>query len=368
MRHSRITTLAVLLPALMVLPVDAAAQRWQLDLGGTRVKFDEAAALSSASIAPFIEWTGGIAYFSLGGSLAAFEGAQWATQGRADLSLLSPRLGSSPVRFELLGSSAGTYHSTEFRTAATRGEARLHMSSRRAGVWFGGVGATGWTSAAPGIARGGGPTVGLWGRDRDWTATAVFTPLQIEGFWYPELTGRASVSVGPVDLLGYGGWREGAAASNVPDATAWGGAVASIWLGRQAALVLSGGSYPSDLLQGLPDGRYLSAALRFSNRRPSVWTFKSPGRPVYAREGESGALRFKVAGASQVQVVGDWNGWEPVPMVRGSDGRWVLPVALQPGVYRFNLIVNGEQWIVPEGVVAVDDGFGGVTGLLIIPE
>jgi hypothetical protein len=41
-------------------------------------------------------------------------------------------------------------------------------------------------------------------------------------------------------------------------------------------------------------------------------------------------------------------------------------VALPPGVYRFNLIVDGERWIVPEGVTAVDDGYGGKTCLLVV--
>ena len=73
-------------------------------------------------------------------------------------------------------------------------------------------------------------------------------------------------------------------------------------------------------------------------------------------------------GAATVAVAGDWNGWEPAPLTRSPDGRWLLPRDLPAGVHRFNLLVDGERWIVPEGVPSVDDGFGGQVGLLVIAE
>ncbi len=65
--------------------------------------------------------------------------------------------------------------------------------------------------------------------------------------------------------------------------------------------------------------------------------------------------------------MGTWTGWQPVPLERAADGRWVIRVTLGPGTYRFNLVIDGERWIVPDGVAAVDDGFGGKTGLLVVP-
>jgi hypothetical protein len=76
---------------------------------------------------------------------------------------------------------------------------------------------------------------------------------------------------------------------------------------------------------------------------------------------------FRVEDVSRVEVAGDWNGWVAEPLVR-SGGRWVMPAPLAPGVYRFNLRVDGERWIVPEEVPSIDDGFGGRVGLLIISE
>ncbi len=95
---------------------------------------------------------------------------------------------------------------------------------------------------------------------------------------------------------------------------------------------------------------------------------KAQAPRAYDREREEGALLFRLPGAQRVEVVGDWTDWQPVPMRRLQDGRWTLDVTLPAGVHRFNLIVDGERWIVPAEVPSIDDGFGGETGLLIVTE
>ena len=88
---------------------------------------------------------------------------------------------------------------------------------------------------------------------------------------------------------------------------------------------------------------------------------------VYTNEQATrGNISFAVEAASRVEIAGDWNGWVSEPLTRDASGRWAIPPGLAPGVYRFNLRVDGERWIVPEDVPAVDDGFGGRVGLLIV--
>jgi hypothetical protein len=69
-----------------------------------------------------------------------------------------------------------------------------------------------------------------------------------------------------------------------------------------------------------------------------------------------------------VEIAGDWNDWQLEPLVRDASGDWPVPPGLGPGVYRFNLRVDGERWIVPEGVPEVEGGYGDRVGLLIISE
>jgi hypothetical protein len=345
----------------------AAAQRWQLDASGTRVRFDTVATLTSGSVGPFLEWQRGGAFTTLSGSVSGFERGDWAAQGRGDLSLLVDPLGPlSPLRLELVGAVAGTYHTRGFRTAATRGELRFHVSGRYVGVWAGSVAGTGWVSSGDALATAAGATTGVWGRYGPTRVGLSFVPLRIEGSWFPEVDLRGSSLAGPVEVAAYGGWRGSPAASGI-DASARGGGSATWWVTQNVALVLAGGSYSSDLLQGLPGGRFLAGGLRLATRRPLVLSVRPVAPPAYRREDGSGRLRFVVPGARRVEVVGDWTQWQPVPMERARDGAWVLNVALPSGVYRFNVILDGEQWAVPSGVASVDDGFGGQTGVFIVP-
>ncbi|HXI65747.1 MAG TPA: glycogen-binding domain-containing protein [Gemmatimonadales bacterium] len=345
----------------------AAAQRWQVDLAGNTVGYDTAGRITSVSIAPLIEWNKPTVYATLSGVLAAFEASQWTSQGHGDLSLLfAPARSLRLLRTEVVGSADASVHSSGYRTAGTRGEFRLHVAGGSAGLWIGGTAATGWTSSSTGIATAFGPTVGAWGRRGAWNATAVWTPFRLEGAWYQQGEGRVATSAGPVDVMGYVGWRLAPTVSRLPT-TSWGGGTVTVWFTSQAALVFGGGTYASDLLQGLPRGRYLSGAIRLSRGRPTVWAGPSAGRALYARDRGQAEFRFGVPGASRVDLAGDWTGWQPVPMQRTPDGRWLLRVSLAPGVHRFNLVVDGERWIVPEGVASIDDGFGGKISLLVVP-
>lgn len=344
-----------------------AAQRWQLDVAGNSVGYDTAGRVTSASFSPLLEWDQRALYATVSGALAAFEAGQWTSQGHGDLSLLfAPVRSFRLMRAELVGSADGSVHSSGYRTAGTRGELRLHVAGRSSGVWIGATAATGWTSAAAGISTALGPTAGAWARRGAWNATAAWSPYRLRGAWYQQLEGRVTGSFGPVELTGYAGWRGAPASSGLGNA-GWGGGTATVWVGRDVAVVVGGGSYASDLLQALPRGRYVSAGIRLSRHRPSVWAGSTAPRALYAAEGGAAALRFRVPKASRVAVVGDWTGWQAVALERAPDGMWVLEVRLPRGVHRFNLVVDGKRWIVPEEVAAVDDGFGGKIGLLVVP-
>ncbi len=361
--------LGAVFTAVLAVGQPAAAQRLQVDATGLRISFDTLPALTSATLSPSLEWQTSQWFISLNGGVAAFDDGDWSTQGRADLSLLLDPFGPlKPSRIELVGFAAGTYHASKFRTASTRAEVRSHLLGRTVGAWLGASGATGWSSTDGQLVTGAGPTAGVWVRYATARAAFVFSPQRIEGFWFPELNARASVVAGPFEAAGYAGWRGGAEGSNIPEATVWGGLTAALWVGKKLALQATAGSYPEDLLQALPSGTYLAAGVRIATARPAVPSIRPLGRPAYEKIDGFGLLRFRIPEAQRVDLVGDWTGWEPVPMARAPDGSWILRVQLQPGVYRFNLIVNGQTWIVPDGVVAIDDGYGSKTGLLIVPQ
>lgn len=65
-------------------------------------------------------------------------------------------------------------------------------------------------------------------------------------------------------------------------------------------------------------------------------------------------------------VMGDFNGWRPVAM--SPEGReWVARVRVQPGAYHYAFRLADGSTMVPAGVPSVDDGFGGRSGVLVVP-
>lgn len=91
--------------------------------------------------------------------------------------------------------------------------------------------------------------------------------------------------------------------------------------------------------------------------------------PVFSfRRGQSTTVLFHLEAkeASSVSVVGDFSGWEAIPMTK-QQGRWVAEVELSPGLYHFGFLVDGE-WFVPDHAPGrVDDEFGRTNATLIVP-
>ena len=45
---------------------------------------------------------------------------------------------------------------------------------------------------------------------------------------------------------------------------------------------------------------------------------------------------------------------------------WEGAFALPRGLYHFNLLVDGREWVVPKGVATVPDGLGGAVAVLLV--
>lgn len=69
--------------------------------------------------------------------------------------------------------------------------------------------------------------------------------------------------------------------------------------------------------------------------------------------------------AGEVVVLGDFSGWDPVPMER-RDGVWVTELEVEPGVHHFGFRVDGE-WFVPEDAPGrVPDDWGRTNATLVV--
>jgi hypothetical protein len=159
------------------------------------------------------------------------------------------------------------------------------------------------------------------------------------------------------------------------------------WLRPWLALVGSGGTYPIDPTQGFPGGRFISIAVRLGHgrrsgkeARDSDETLDPPAvsKPLASRAlvesfvvepVKPGFVTFKVRApaARRIDLNADFTGWAPLALTQ-ADGVWSVAVPLKSGTYQLNIRVDGDKWVVPPGLLAMKDEFGGSVGLLIIDE
>jgi len=355
-------------PAVLLAPTSARAQstRLEVDLAATRITYDTLAPLNAPSVAGLSEWQRSRLFARVSASVTGFQDAGWTLQGSGDVAgWLSPFGPMSPFHLELGGTLGAGRHSSGFDSYLTRADARLHARAGSLGAWAGASVALARNSFDSGAVRGFVPNAGAWAQTGSVRATLTFLHTSVSGEAYPEADIALTFSHGAADVSLYGGVRGSPIAGEPVER--WAGVSGVYWVTGSAGVLVSGGTYSPELLQGLPGGEFISIGLRLTPRRVRPIPITAAAPIVYtADEARSGTIAFTVEGATRVDILGDWNGWVGQPLARDATGRWVLPPGVPPGVHRFNLRVDGDRWIVPEGVPSVDDGFGGRAGLLVV--
>lgn len=365
------TLLALLVLAVTVGggPVVGQEPRLQLDLSASRIRYDTLSTLDAPSAVGLMEWQTPSVLGRVSGGLTGFRGSGWSAQGRGDLAgWLAPLESSSAFRLELSGAASGSRHSSGFEALLARMDARAHFAARAAGA-YGGVG---WAAAKSSFdteaVKAVVPAIGVWGQAGGIRATAQYLHTRVGDIAYPEASAVLVSTRGPMDVTVFGGLRRSSLDTSAFD-DEWLGASLTYWFDPRAAVVFGGGRYPSDVLQGLPGGDFFSVGLRLTGRRNRPIPAMAEAPLVYSAAAvRDEGITLRVPGAQRVEIAGDWNGWQLVELERVGADRWRVPTRLEPGVYRFNLKVDGERWTVPEGVPEVDGGYGDRVGLLIISD
>jgi len=75
-------------------------------------------------------------------------------------------------------------------------------------------------------------------------------------------------------------------------------------------------------------------------------------------------VRFPDACGARVAIAGNWNAWTPARLHGLGQDVWEAVLRLAPGTYYFNLVVDGQEWVVPAGVATIPDGMGGLIAVL----
>jgi hypothetical protein len=172
-----------------------------------------------------------------------------------------------------------------------------------------------------------------------------------------------------------GGHRIGDSYDVTPESREWANGQAAVWITNKLAAVAGGGREPAQPTRGLPARSYASLGMMLA-----YWPIPRGVVPVetpaslikmfeFRPAGES-LQRFtaRIGGVETVEIMGDFTGWEPVPLVRRGRDHWELLLPMAPGIHQINLRIDGGQWFAPPGMPTLRDGFNGEVGVLVIKQ
>jgi Glycogen recognition site of AMP-activated protein kinase len=323
------------------------------------VRYEGGAGFSSASLAPALRYTAPTFVADGSGSIASLPGGVWASQGRLALWGATPPLGRG-LRLSADGILAGTTRSDGGWTSAAHGLGELVWSAPTWGIGVGAGPSAGWiandTSVTALHTR-----VRLWWQPSGATGGGNWQlfvePTRFGGAWFTDASAGVTLERGPAVL-----WLGAAMRlSSAYGSTGAGSTFLQLYVAPSVSLELGGGSYLRDPYQGLPRGGFLTLGVRFHGSPRPAWAAVPKWSPLVPQaRGDSLVVRFRFRDAHSVAIAGDWNAWQTIPLRPVGVDVWEGSLGLARGLHHFNLLVDGTDWVVPNGVATVPDGFGGM--------
>ena len=127
------------------------------------------------------------------------------------------------------------------------------------------------------------------------------------------------------------------------------------------------GRYPQNLV-GFTDGTYLTFGTRIGITGGARHSAPSdPPVRIVPLENNRVRLKLKFADdAERLEIAGVWNGWLPLRLEKEAGNMWSIELDLEPGIYQYAIVVNGNEWTVPDGVTSEPDDFGGEVATLVV--
>ncbi|MEJ2481961.1 MAG: hypothetical protein P8049_02290, partial [Gemmatimonadota bacterium] len=136
-------------------------------------------------------------------------------------------------------------------------------------------------------------------------------------------------------------------------------------LGPDLALRGDGGRYAPEPLLDTPAagsaGAFLSwTAARFGDDEPTLYLIEE-GAPAHVR------FHLRAPDATEVKLVAEFLAWEPLPMHEADEG-WEVAVPVEPGLYHFGFLVDGEWHVPTDAPGRTKDEWGRDQATLVVIE
>ena len=360
-----------------------------LDAGVAAVKYDGFLLSGAASIAPSVRWDHprGKGFVSARGTYLRFESGNRSLDASMRGSWFAPL--ARRWRGELgLGLGASDYASIAHFSHGIV-DARVHLMDQDRGGWL----ATSFGRSS----FGAGPrpvaviAIGGWLLRADAAVFASFDRSFVGDTAYSDLRSSARLQRGTVLFEGTLGAR---ILSEGGGRGVYGEASATVPLGRNTALIVAGGRYPTDVITGSIAGGYVSAGFRLGSsglRKPLPAPRPRPAIP-HSSSGSDGSgllpatearlevvpgssaddpvkLTLYAAGASVVEISGDFTDWKPIELQRSrtNGDAWEGMFRMYRGIHRINVRRDGGPWTAPAGTTRGADDFDGEVGVFLLP-
>jgi hypothetical protein len=352
----------------------APAQSWStLDLAGGRVEYFGFLPSLAMTIGASTGRNTNRTTLALGGVSTFFESGSNSTILTTDAAWrpVAPSAGRPYV--ELYGSGALSRYTFADPVLDGHAGARLRRGRRQSSIWIGGdiggaVGRADATSIRRLAAGGSWATadrqfsMGGQARSTVFDHASAFTDVTADVEAQPaRLGGRVSLALG-------GGLRF----EQYDRIRGFGAATVAVRLAEHVHASATFGNSLADPIRLTPQASFASIGLKFSRRTPAPKSrsASTPGEGFRATKLPDGRMELIVhlPGATRVEIIGDFTNWDPVMLRRLDSGEWSGAFLLSPGIYRYNVRVDGGDWIVPPGAGRVSDDFGGEAAVLVIPS
>ena len=365
-----------------------AAQRVEatLDAGATGIRYTDSIGAVAATLSPSIRLASERATLGAAGSISELGTGAWTAQASLGASAFTQSIAT--VRGELAGSAGVSAHEDGTHTGQLEALGRIHLMRGVWGLWAGGGAGRAWDGTSGHALMLG--DAGAWWRRDSFAAVLSATPTVVDdSIRYTDVGLAVRWLLARAEIGAALGARSGHGLIGSAGSTAWGTVAGVLWLTPRAGIVASAGTYPPDLAQGFPNGRYVSLAVRLdshpqsrrelpgsavhpgdeSSSRDSMTVAKHEGveQFVAASADDQRTIRVRAPRGSHVELAGDLTNWAPVALTPAGDGWWTITLAVPAGIHQVSLRLDGGQWVAPPGLVAVRDEFGGSAGMWNVP-
>ena len=372
---------------------EAQALSTTLDVGASRVRYADSVLASALTVTPGASVNADRGALDAYASYSQLRAGGWTSQGSLRGSAFTPvsnaRLG------ELYGSAGGSAHDDGTRTGELLALLRGHVLTVHRGASLGMGGGRTWDGVAwRNIIEG---ELGFWSRmGEDVLMNATLRPTIVDdSVRYADSEISAQWTRNRLELAASAGARAGSRSrGTTASASTWGSVNIVAWLTSTLAFTGGVGSYPVDLTQGFPGGRFASLALRMAlgRERPPVASAPAGAAPGIATETETArtddrvirlvddfavgtpagkaktlSIRVHAPSARSVEINADFTDWSPVNLVAMPAGWWMVTLPVRGGTHQVNVRADRGSWEVPPTLTVMRDEFGGTVGLLVVP-